>query len=101
MYEYDIASDIIDIMDVWAVYFQEGESRIMAEIVLAAIIEGTEQAPDVMADMCWLLWIRKGDVESTLRSSEAGAWLESDSESKARMARFLRIRDGPPSGSDS
>ena len=98
MYENDIASDTIDIMDVWAVYFQEGESSIMAEIALGAIIEGTEQAPDVMADMGWLLLIPKGDVESTLASgsSEAGDWLRKESwrDMSRRMARFLQIRDG-------
>ena len=98
MYENDIASDTIDIMDVWAVYFQEGENRILAEIALGAIIEGTEQAPDVMADMGWLLLIPKGDVESTLASgsSEAGDWLRKESwpDMSRRMARFLQIRDG-------
>ena len=102
-YENEIAIDTIDIMDVWAAYFQEGESSIMAEIALDAIIGGSEEAPDVMADMSWLLWIPKGDVESTLESgsSEAGAWLGNETESETRMTRFLRIRDGPPSGSDS
>ena len=98
MYENDIASDTIDIMDVWAVYFQEGENRILAEIALGAIIEGTEQAPDVMADMGWLLSIPKEDVEPTLASgsSEAGDWLRKESwqAMSRRMARFLQIRDG-------
>ena len=98
MYENDIASDTIDIMDVWAVYFQEGENRIRAEIALDEIIEDPKRAPDVMADMGWLFFIPEGDVESTLASgsSEAGDWLgkESWQAMSRRMARFLQIRDG-------
>ena len=72
----DIASDTIDIMDVWAVYFQERESRCQAEIALAEITEGTEQAPDVMADMRWLLLLKE-DVQSTLQSGSSEAFLGS------------------------
>ena len=101
-YDNEIAIDTIDIMDVWAAYFQEGESGIMAEIALDAIIEGSEEAPDVMADMSWLHWIPKEDLASTLDSgsSEAGARLGNDFERETQMTRFLRIRD-EGSGSDA
>ena len=101
-YENEIAIDTIDIMDVWAAYFQEGESSIMAEIALDAIIEGSEEAPDVMADMSWPHWIPKEDLASTLdsASSEAGARLGNDFERETPMTRFLRIRD-EGSGSDA